>query len=140
MHIGTRAVAPSSRRPAAGGQPGSVDYTNDVMIELVSDKLSIPFRNLRYLIVDDDADQRYLVVRTLNKMGMANVVEASSGRAALEVLGKGGEPIDVLITDLQMPDVDGMELIRRIGENAFPVSVILVSALDDVLLGSAATM
>ncbi len=110
------------------------------MIELVSDKLSVPFRNLRYLIVDDDADQRYLVGRTLNKMGMSNVVEASSGRAALAVLGKGGEPIDVVISDLQMPDVDGMELIRRIGEKAFPVSVILVSALDDVLLGSAATM
>src|SRR5258705_9434303 len=140
MQIGPRAVAPCSRRPASRGPTRSVDCTNDIMIELVSDKLSVPFRNLRYLIVDDDADQRYLVGRTLNKMGMANVVEASSGRAALEVLGKGDEPIDVVISDLQMPDVDGMELIRRIGENAFPVSVILVSALDDVLLGSAATM
>ena len=68
MHIVTRAFAPCSRRPAAGGPHGSVDYTNDIMIELVSDKLSVPFRNLRYLIVDDDADQRYLVGRTLNKI------------------------------------------------------------------------
>lgn len=110
------------------------------MIELVPDEFSVPFRNLRYLVVDDDADQRYLVARTLKGMGMANVVEALSGRAALDVLGQGGEPVDVVISDLQMPDVDGMELIRRIGEKAFPVSVILVSALDDVLLGSAATM
>jgi EAL domain-containing protein (putative c-di-GMP-specific phosphodiesterase class I)/AmiR/NasT family two-component response regulator len=110
------------------------------MIELVPDKLSVPFRNLRYLIVDDDADQRYLVVRTLNRMGMANVVEASSGRGALEVLAQVDKPVDVVISDLQMPDIDGMELIRRIGEKALPVSVILMSALDDVLLGSAATM
>ncbi len=110
------------------------------MIQLVSDRPSVPFRNLRYLVVDDDADQRFLVARTLNKMGMANVVEASSGRAALEALADVGSPIDVVISDLQMPEMDGMELIRRIGEKALPVSVILVSALDDVLLASAATM
>jgi EAL domain-containing protein (putative c-di-GMP-specific phosphodiesterase class I)/CheY-like chemotaxis protein len=110
------------------------------MIELVSEKLSVPYRNLRYLVVDDDPDQRYLVARMLDTMGLANVVEATSGRAALEVLVRADEPIDVVISDLQMPDIDGMELIRKIGERALPVSVILVSALDDVLLGSAATM
>ena len=109
------------------------------MIELVSEKLSVPYRNLRYLVVDDDPDQRYLVARTLSTMGLANVVEATSGRDALEVLAREA-PVDVVISDLQMPDVDGMELIRKIGEKALPVSVILVSALDDVLLGSAATM
>ena len=110
------------------------------MIELVSEKLSVPYRNLRYLVVDDDPDQRYLVARTLNTMGLSNVVESASGREALEVLARIAEPVDVVISDLHMPDVDGMELIRKIGEKALPVSVILVSALDDVLVGSAATM
>jgi EAL domain-containing protein (putative c-di-GMP-specific phosphodiesterase class I)/ActR/RegA family two-component response regulator len=110
------------------------------MIELVSEKLSVPYRNLRYLVVDDDPDQRYLIARTLSTMGLANVVEAASGRAALEVLSRADEAVDVVISDLQMPDVDGMELVRKIGEMALPVAVILVSALDDVLLGSAATM
>ena len=110
------------------------------MIELVPEAMAIPVRSLRFLIVDDDADQRYLLVRTLNAMGMANVVEAATGRGALEVLGRVGEAVDIVISDLQMPDIDGMELVRHIGEMAFPVSVILVSALDGVLLGSAATM
>jgi EAL domain-containing protein (putative c-di-GMP-specific phosphodiesterase class I)/CheY-like chemotaxis protein len=110
------------------------------MIELVADPMSVPFRNLRFLVVDDDVDQRYLLVHTLNKMGIASVIEAASGRMALEVLGQAGEPVDIVISDLQMPDVDGMELIRRIGEKSIPVSVILASALDGVLLGSAATM
>ena len=61
------------------------------MIELVPDGLSVPLRSLRYLIVDDDADQRFLVARTLNRMGMADVVEASSGRTALEVLAEAGK-------------------------------------------------
>ncbi|HVN35604.1 MAG TPA: response regulator, partial [Casimicrobiaceae bacterium] len=110
------------------------------MIELVSEKLSVPYRNLRYLVVDDDPDQRYLIARTLNTMGLANVSEAKSGREALEVLARAEEPVDVVISDLQMPDIDGMELVRKLGEMGLPVSVILVSALDDVLLGSAATM
>jgi DNA-binding NtrC family response regulator len=110
------------------------------MIELVSENRAVAYRDLRYLVVDDDDDQRFLLVRTLNRMGMANVVEAASGRAALEVLAGSKQTIDIVISDLQMPDVDGMELVRRIGERTLPVSVILVSALDDVLLGSAATM
>jgi len=110
------------------------------MIELVADGLSVPLRSLRYLVVDDDADQRFLVARTLNRMGMANVAEASSGRTALEALAEADSLVDVVISDLQMPDMDGMELIRRIGEKALPVSVILASALDDGLLASAATM
>src|SRR5215471_5789817 len=135
MHVEVR----STERPAPLRRPDaeSVDYT--IMIELVSEKVSVPYRNLRYLIVDDDPDQRYLVARTLNTMGLANVIEATSGRDALEALARDA-PVDVVISDLQMPDVDGMELIRKIGEMALPVSVILVSALDDVLLGSAATM
>ncbi len=110
------------------------------MIEIVPEAMAIPVRSLRFLIVDDDADQRYLLARTLNRMGMPNIVEAASGRAALEVLGRAGEAVDIVISDLQMPDIDGMELVRRIGERALPVSVILVSALDGVLLASAATM
>ena len=73
-------------------------------------------------------------------MGMVHAAEAESGRDALERLTQDEQAFDVVIADLQMPDADGMELIRRIGEKALPVSVILVSALDDVLLGSAATM
>src|SRR5215831_7341417 len=135
MHVAV--CSASDWRYRRGSVRGVVHYT--IMIELVSEKLSVPYRNLRYLIVDDDPDQRYLVARTLNTMGLANVIEATSGRDALEALARDA-PVDVVISDLQMPDVDGMELVRKIGEMALPVSVILVSALDDVLLGSAATM
>jgi EAL domain-containing protein (putative c-di-GMP-specific phosphodiesterase class I)/CheY-like chemotaxis protein len=140
--LGASSGLARARSPVGARRPATASTTSGAraMIELVADKLTVPFRNLRYLIVDDDADQRYLVARTLNKMGMANVVEAGSGRGALDVLAQVDAPVDVVISDLQMPDVDGMELIRRIGERALPVSVILVSALDDVLLGSAATM
>src|SRR6185369_11095141 len=88
------------------------DVRVEAMIELVSENRAVAYRDLRYLVVDDDDDQRFLLVRTLNRMGMANVVEAASGRAALEVLAGSKQTIDIVISDLQMPDVDGMELVR----------------------------
>lgn len=110
------------------------------MIELVPSATSAPIRNLRFLVVDDDVDQRYLIAKTLNRMGIPNVAEAASGRMALAVLSRADESIDIVVSDLQMNDIDGMELVRHLGERKIPVSVILVSALDGVLLGSAATM
>ena len=105
-----------------------------------ADVFAMPVRSLRFLIVDDDDDQRYLLAGTLARMGMKNVVEASSGRAALEMLGLDGNGVDIVITDLQMPEVDGMELIRRIGQRRLPVAVVLITALAGDLLQSAATM
>jgi len=110
------------------------------VIELVADTPAIDFRSLRFLLVDDDRDQRYLLVRTLSGMGSARVLEASSGHEALAILDRAGQAVDIVVTDLQMPGMDGLELVRRIGERKLPVAVILVSALDSVLVASAATM
>jgi EAL domain-containing protein (putative c-di-GMP-specific phosphodiesterase class I) len=110
------------------------------VIELVSGAISIDVRSLRFLIVDDDGDQRFLLSRTLAGMGAGRIVEAVSGRSALEILDRAGATFDVVVSDLQMPDIDGMELVRRIGERGLAVAVILVSAHDGVLLGSAAKM
>jgi EAL domain-containing protein (putative c-di-GMP-specific phosphodiesterase class I)/FixJ family two-component response regulator len=110
------------------------------VIELVADARAIDFTSLRFLVVEDDHDQRYLLARTLAGMGRARVVEAPSGHEALALLDRAPHAVDIVVTDLQMPEMDGMELVRRIGERKLPVSVILVSALDGVLLASAATM
>jgi EAL domain-containing protein (putative c-di-GMP-specific phosphodiesterase class I) len=110
------------------------------VIELVADAAAIDFRSLKFLIVDDDHDQRYLLARTLAGMGTARVLETPSGHEALALLDRAGQAVDIVVTDLQMPEMDGMELVRRIGERKLPVSVILVSGLDGVLLASAATM
>ncbi len=110
------------------------------MIELLADASPIDFGSLRFLIVDDDQDQRYLLARTLAGMGTARVLEVPSGHEALAILDRAGQAVDIVVTDLQMPEMDGMEFIRRIGERKLQVAVILVSALDGVLLASAATM
>jgi EAL domain-containing protein (putative c-di-GMP-specific phosphodiesterase class I)/AmiR/NasT family two-component response regulator len=118
--------------PRMAGRGGLMDQVADARV--------IDFDNLRFLVVDDDRDQRYLLTRTLAGMGRARVVEAPSGREALAFLDRSGQAVDVIVTDLQMPEMDGMELVRRIGERKLPVALILVSGLDGVLLSSAATM
>jgi len=110
------------------------------MIELVTNTAAIDFRSLRFLVVDDDRDQRYLLTKTLAGMGTARVVEAASGHDALAILDRGGNAVDILVTDLQMPGMDGLELLRRVGERKLQIAVIIVSGLENTLVASAATM
>ncbi|KAA3656879.1 MAG: response regulator [Calditrichaeota bacterium] len=67
------------------------------------------------LIADDSATIRKLVTLSLKAMG-TNVVAASDGMEALEILPT--LETDLIITDLNMPNVDGYELIKSVRENA----------------------
>jgi CheY-like chemotaxis protein len=67
-----------------------------------------PARRLRVLLAEDNAVNRQLVVRTLEKRGHS-VVTAINGRQALEALERAGEhAFDLLLMDVQMPDIDGL--------------------------------
>jgi EAL domain-containing protein (putative c-di-GMP-specific phosphodiesterase class I)/DNA-binding NarL/FixJ family response regulator len=115
-------------------------FSAEPMTTHSAEVMAMPVRSLRFLIVDDDADQRFLLSGTLARMGMTNVVEAASGRAALDLLGRDDAAFDIAITDLHMPDVDGMALVRRIGQRRLPVAVVLVTSLGGDLLQTAAAM
>jgi signal transduction histidine kinase/CheY-like chemotaxis protein len=66
---------------------------------------------IHVLVVEDDDDARILVAKVLEGQG-AFVKAVSSGREALEVLGR--ERIDVLLSDIEMPGTDGYQLIREL--------------------------
>ena len=63
------------------------------------------------LIVDDSSSMRVLVAHTLKEAGFS-VVEGQDGKDGLDKLSGG--PVDLIITDLNMPVMDGLELIRRV--------------------------
>jgi two-component system chemotaxis response regulator CheY len=65
----------------------------------------------RILTVDDSKTMRDMVSFTLRKAGF-DVAEAEDGKAALTVLG--GSKFDLIITDLNMPNMDGVSLIRAL--------------------------
>lgn len=85
---------------------------------------------LRILVVDDDQIARSIYVFALTSQGHF-VMCAEDGQEALEKLG--AEEFDVLITDLVMPRVDGIELARAVRRDARLVDmpVVLITSRDD---------
>ena len=69
----------------------------------------------RIMTVDDSASMRQMVGFTLKQHGY-EIVEAINGADALKKLGK--EKIDMLITDINMPELDGIGLVRKVRDNA----------------------
>ncbi len=63
--------------------------------------------------MDDDADIRALLIYTLEVCG-AEVMAAASADEAISVLTASSTPMDILISDIGMPDEDGYALLRRV--------------------------
>jgi EAL domain-containing protein (putative c-di-GMP-specific phosphodiesterase class I)/DNA-binding NarL/FixJ family response regulator len=97
--------------------------------------------DLNVLIVEDDDFQRGVLASMLESLGVTAVFKAGNGREALEIVrGAGVTPINVALCDLNMPEMDGMELLRHLGEECQNVAVILTSSLDGKLLASVGRM
>ncbi len=79
----------------------------------------------RILVVEDDDSVRKLLVRILSVEGYP-VEEASSAPAALEIIRDN--PPGMVITDLLMPDQDGLELIMEIRRSGAALKIIAISA------------
>ncbi len=67
----------------------------------------------RILTIDDSKTMRDMLMLTLAEAGF-DVIQAVDGQDGLDVLGKEKEPIDVIITDINMPRMDGYEVIRNL--------------------------
>ncbi|MBI4231249.1 MAG: response regulator [Planctomycetes bacterium] len=80
------------------------------------------------LLVDDSAVMRMHVARTLRQAGYAGltITQASDGEEALQHLQ--AHRFDLVISDLHMPRLDGLELVRRIRAAGLDVPVLLVTA------------
>jgi len=76
------------------------------------------------LVVDDEGANRYSVSKTLQRVGYI-VSEAASGEEALDIMVK--QNFDVVLTDIRMPGLDGVELLRRIKDEAPDAIVILMT-------------
>src|SRR6202167_5475368 len=84
----------------------------------------------RLLIVDDIAGNRAVLARRLGRQGFL-IVEAESGERALDLIG--GSHFDLILLDVMMPGLDGVEVLKRIREQHTPMQlpVIMVTPKAD---------
>ena len=80
----------------------------------------------RVLLVEDEPTLRRLAARTLRVAGY-EVVEADNGESALERAAELGDGIDLVLSDVVMPKVSGIELVRRLREERPHLPVVLMS-------------
>ena len=76
--------------------------------------LTMDYRKLRVLVVDDTLINRKVLDRMLKKIGIEQIVTVESGKDALDELFSSGKTYDLVITDLQMPEMSGTELTEEI--------------------------
>jgi EAL domain-containing protein (putative c-di-GMP-specific phosphodiesterase class I) len=95
---------------------------------------------LRVMVVEDHGFQRRMALRLLAEAGVGEVLEAADGMAALELLQRLPQPPDLVLVDLDMPGMDGVEFIGHVAQHRLARGIALVSALEPALLNTVQTM
>ncbi len=89
------------------------------------------------LVLDDDAFTLKLLARMLANLDYNSVTLCDSGRVALEQIDSPVNRPDMILLDLNMPEMDGIEFVRHLAERHYTGSLILFSGEDDHMLQAA---
>ncbi|WP_442798728.1 chemotaxis response regulator CheY [Pantoea vagans] len=96
-------------------------------------------KNIRFLVVDDFATMRRIVRNLLKDLGFNNVEEAEDGQDALNKMQQ--TPFDFVISDWNMPNMDGLELLSKIRStpdwSAMPVLMVTAEARKENIIAAA---
>ena len=88
------------------------------------------------LVVDDDPVVLMQMTQMLGSIGVREVLTARNGVEAMRLVGRRHTAIDVVVCDLNMPEMDGVEMIRRFGQGNFRGALILMSGADEQILST----
>jgi CheY-like chemotaxis protein len=92
--------------------------------------VDMPKKRGTVLIVDDEPNALFFIMKVCSPMGYETVT-AGSGMEALKIVQECGEKIDLVILDLRMPGMGGVEVLRSIRKHHPELPVIIVTALHD---------
>jgi EAL domain-containing protein (putative c-di-GMP-specific phosphodiesterase class I) len=95
---------------------------------------------LRLLVVEDSFVQRGLLVHALSVLCPCIVLEADNGRSALALLRNASKPVDIVLCDLEMPEMDGMAFIGHLASIDPAPALVIVSSQPPRVLESVEVM
>ena len=95
---------------------------------------------LSVMVVEDHGFQRRMALRLLSEVGVQRVAEASDGESALALLQAMDPMPDVLVVDLDLPGMDGIQFIGHVAHAKLARAVVIASALDAALLNTVQAM
>lgn len=90
--------------------------------------------DLRILCLDDHAFMLDIMAARLEKLGISQVVTRETAVEALALLKDNLNAYDVLLCDLNMPDVDGIEFMQELSASGYAGGVGIVSGAHDVMI------
>lgn len=85
------------------------------------------------LVIDDDEIFQNVALASLESLGFKTVCTANDGEMGLAAVLTASESYDLILCDLQMPNMDGAKVIRELGEMNFKGQVVIVSGEDTIL-------
>jgi len=85
---------------------------------------------MKILVVDDEPALLNIVARILTKQGHT-VEKADNGQQAWDLFSHSSDTFDVILTDVRMPGIDGLGLLRLIRENGYRIQVIFMAGHVD---------
>ena len=91
---------------------------------------------IKILLLDDEPFMLKLLAQMLRHLGYCSISTCESGRAALDLFADPGEHPDLILLDLNMPEMDGVEFVRHLVEHRYSGGLILVSGENERMLQS----
>jgi CheY-like chemotaxis protein len=89
-----------------------------------------------FLIIDDDAFTCDLILRMLSKNGAQMIESLPDGKKAVARIEAIGKQPDIIICDLNMPEMDGIEFVHYLVQELYMGGIILISGSDRVILNA----
>ena len=108
-----------------------LDTTLDFLAIEHSTSFDFRAEELKVLLVDDSGSARRFMRRMLENLGIRNFIEAANGREAVELLS--GTMVDLVVTDYNMPEMDGQALVQYIRQQSWQqdVPILMVTSESD---------
>ena len=92
------------------------------------------------LIVDDDAIVRAVLRGYFEALSAENIQDAADGAAAAKIVREYSGSFDLIVTDLSMPDEDGIQLLRRLHNEGFRGDVVIASGRENSIIQTAQSL